>query len=408
MFERFRRLSARQQVVIVVATAVVVFLACVATWYLFLRVPYKALFTGLRANDAATIVAELDRKKVPYQLSDDGGTIYVPEDMAERTRLAVMTEDLPLKGTVGFELFDRSDMGLTDFAQKINYLRALQGELERTIASLDGIDSARVHLSLGEDRVFRDDTIPPKASVTIRMRQGSTLSSDAARGIQRLVAASVPNLDVANVVVLDAMGNIVNTATPQTTIAHSEDAQSEEVHAIEGYYASRLRIVLEKAYPLNTIVVKVTAQSPPAQGDGAAPDWSPQSRTFALKITILPVLALDGTASENIRTLAASAIGFDASKGDSLVCGVAPSADAGERGGGGNRVQWPHPLQSAGTSIPKVSEETIWAMALAAGAAVLFFFLVRGRRPRRLSQSQRAALAAQLRAALSKGGGNVA
>ena len=82
MFERFRRLSARQQVVIVVATAVVVFLACVATWYLFLRVPYKALFTGLRANDAATIVAELDRKKVPYQLSDDGGTIYVPEDMA--------------------------------------------------------------------------------------------------------------------------------------------------------------------------------------------------------------------------------------------------------------------------------------------------------------------------------------
>src|SRR3954454_16858263 len=119
-----------------------------AFWLLFLRTDYGVLFSRLREPDAATIVAELDKRKIPYRLEQGGTTILVPADRVDNTRLAVMGEDLPLKGQVGFELFNKSDMGLTDFAQKINYQRALQGELARTIMTVESVDSARVHLSI--------------------------------------------------------------------------------------------------------------------------------------------------------------------------------------------------------------------------------------------------------------------
>lgn len=219
MFDRFRALSTSQQIALVAVAVTVICLLLLSVWYFVLRVPYSVLFRELRPSDAASIVSDLDRKKIPYRLADGGATVLVPADIADRTRLSVTTEDVPLKGTTGFELFDKSDMGLTDFAQKINYQRALQGELERTIQTLDGVDSVRVHLSLGEDRIFRDDQVPPKASVTVRMQKGSTLSIGTAQGIQHLVAAAVPNLDAANVVILDERGRIVVSPGPQKTVA---------------------------------------------------------------------------------------------------------------------------------------------------------------------------------------------
>ena len=186
MFDSIRALSSRQQVFLALGTACVLCLVLGAVWFFALRTDWTPLFTQLRPSDAATIVADLDRKKIAYRLADGGTAILVPADQADSARLDVMTGDLPLKGTVGFELFNKSDVGLTDFAQKINYQRALQGELERTIMTLDGINSARVHLSLGEDRIFRDDRVPPKASVTIRMRKGS--SAHAAGGAGRAAA----------------------------------------------------------------------------------------------------------------------------------------------------------------------------------------------------------------------------
>jgi flagellar M-ring protein FliF len=411
MFDRFRKFTAQQQIAIVAVAAAAICILCIGVWYAFLRVPYKALFTGLQTNDAATIVAELERRKVPYRLSDDGATIYVPADTAERTRLAVMTEDLPLKGTVGFELFDRSDMGLTDFAQKINYLRALQGELERTIGSLDGVDSVRVHLSLGEDRVFRDDTVPPKASVTVHMRQGLTLSTDSARGIQRLVSASVPNLDAANVVVLDSKGDVVDTASAPQTVPSNDGAQAEELNAIERYYASRLRMAVERAYPLNTITVKVSAATEAStfgQGGDAQQDWSPANRGFPLKIGIASVLALDAAAEDNVRDLAATTVGFDPGKGDSLDFTLSPMAEPPTQASVPQHAEWPRSLPGLGAPNAAVGEEIMAAAALLATVAVAVFLLLFGlRRPRRLSTEQHAELAARLRAALDAGGGNV-
>lgn len=212
MLDRFYNGTPVRQMWLIVAAVSVIALALGAAWVMFFRPTYQTLLSDLRPADASAIVAELDRKKVPYRLADGGATILVPSELVDGARLDVMGGDEPSRGTVGFELFNKSDMGLTDFAQKINYQRALQGELARTIMTFAGVDSVRVHLSLGEEHVFREDQVAPKASVTVHMKRNAALTQAIAQGIRRMVAAAVPRMDVADVVVLDEYGQAVTSA----------------------------------------------------------------------------------------------------------------------------------------------------------------------------------------------------
>jgi flagellar M-ring protein FliF len=377
----------------------------VSIWVLFFQVHYQTLFTSLRPADAAAIVADLDRKKISYRLADGGATILVPADVVDRTRLSVMTEDIPLKGTVGFELFDRSDMGLTDFAQKINYQRALQGELERTISTLDGVDSARVHLSLGEDRIFRDDQVPPKASVTIRMRKGLTLPTGAAQGIQRLIAAAVPSLEAANVVILDEQGRLegMPSPAPRSGLAAISPVD-EERHAVEQYYRARARMALERVYPLAglSVVVEASALNVSTSGAGGI-DWSPAARMFPLAVTITTATPIDDAAQTSAKALVATAIGFDAGKGDSIdfrtgmvqIAAVAPLPSHAARPAGIRE-----PAFSPGDETTPVVVSILLFLALAGlGVAGLWHLL----RPKRLSEADRAELAAKFRELVGEG-----
>src|SRR5262249_5495561 len=141
---------------------------------------------------------------------DGGATIRVPRDLVAKTRVGIANQDLPLKGTIGFELFSKSDLGLTEQAQRINYQRALQGELARTIMGMDSVDFAPVHLAIPEPTYSPGAGRPPRAAVSVQTRPGRQLSADTVRGIQRLVAATVPDLNVADVVVLDQAGRVVS------------------------------------------------------------------------------------------------------------------------------------------------------------------------------------------------------
>jgi len=190
-----RNASPGGQIAIALASIGTFSLALLALWYFAFRIQYQPIFTHLEASDAAAIVAELDKRKVAYRLEDGGTSIAVPVSEADAVRVSLAGGPAGLRGTTGFELFDKSDMGITDFAQKINYQRALQGELERTIEGVDGVKSARVHLSLGDDRLFRQDRALPKASVLGETRDGAVLSDDTVAGLKRLVAASVPSLE---------------------------------------------------------------------------------------------------------------------------------------------------------------------------------------------------------------------
>lgn len=195
----------------------------VAAFFLF-KVEYQVLFSDLKAQDSAVMVAELEKQKIPYRMSDSGDAILVEKSIVHATRMKLLGKDLPLHGAVGFELFNANDFGMTEFAQKINYQRALQGEITRTILSFDEVKDVRVHLALPEEGLFKRATSKPKAAITIGLKQGARLRPEQVSGIQRLVAAAVPGIVASDVVVSDQHGIILSRSDEQSEIGQSHSA----------------------------------------------------------------------------------------------------------------------------------------------------------------------------------------
>jgi flagellar M-ring protein FliF len=167
---------------------------------------YKPLTTGMEPADAQTVAAQLAAKKISYIVSSDGTSISVPADEIDAARLEMASHDSPHSGRTGFEIFDKVSWGQTEFDEKVNYQRALEGELERTIQTMSSVKSARVHLVMATDSVFVDRERGAKASVTLRLRRGS-LSREDISAISRLVAGAVDQLKPTDVVIVDADSN---------------------------------------------------------------------------------------------------------------------------------------------------------------------------------------------------------
>ncbi len=208
--------------VAVAIAALVVFGRLVAT------PSYKVLMTGLEPQDLQTITSELAEKKIKSQVGQDGKSISVPADQLEEARLAVASRNSISSGRIGYEIFDKVSWGQTEFNEKVNYQRALEGELERTIQSISDIKSARVHLVMATQSVFSDNERGAKASVTLRLKHG-TLSREQVSQIARLVAGAVDNLDPKDVIVTDADSG----QSPGRT-------QSGEEDGLEGNLSRRL------------------------------------------------------------------------------------------------------------------------------------------------------------------------
>jgi len=167
---------------------------------------YKPLMNGLEPADAQTIGSELKAKNIPYQLSPDGKSISVPADQVDAARLEVASNQSTHSGRMGFEIFDKVSWGQTEFDEKVNYQRALEGELERTITTLADVKSARVHLVMATDSVFIDRDRGAKASVTLKLARGS-LTHEETASIQRMVAGAVDGLRPNDVSIIDADSN---------------------------------------------------------------------------------------------------------------------------------------------------------------------------------------------------------
>jgi flagellar M-ring protein FliF len=164
---------------------------------------FKPLYTGLDPADAQTLTTQLDAQGIAHEASADGKTISVPADKLDAARLQTATEGAPHSGRMGFELFDKMSWGQTEFDEKVTYQRALEGELERTIGTLDDVESARVHLVMPSDSVFTDQQRVAKASVILKLKHGS-LSKDAVTAISRLVSGAVDELKPEDVSIVDA------------------------------------------------------------------------------------------------------------------------------------------------------------------------------------------------------------
>jgi len=199
--------SRNQQQRIYLAVGLAATLGVAAFFIKTLATPvYKPLMTGLQPADAQLVASQLAAKKIPYQISPDGGLIAVPADQVDAARLEVASHDATHSGRIGFEIFDKVSWGQTEFDEKVNYQRALEGELERTIQTISNVKSARVHLVMGTDSVFIDRERGAKASVTLHLKAGSLTRVEISE-ISRLVAAAVDELKPGDVVIVDADSN---------------------------------------------------------------------------------------------------------------------------------------------------------------------------------------------------------
>jgi flagellar M-ring protein FliF len=206
-----RRLTINQKISIV-ALGALILCGILSFVYLLKRDDYQLLFSGMDANDASAVVSRLKQMSIPYELSDGGRSVSIPGARINQARLDLATAGLPEKGRIGFEIFDKNNWSATDFTERVNYRRALEGELERTVLSLSEVSHGRVHLVMEKDSLFKDQKQPAKASVVIRLRSGSSLSPSRVNGIVNLVAFAVEGLLPENVTVVDVNGNLLSAA----------------------------------------------------------------------------------------------------------------------------------------------------------------------------------------------------
>jgi flagellar M-ring protein FliF len=217
------------------------------------------LFASLTPEEAGTIVAELKSAKTPYRIGGAGDQILVPAGQAGEIRLRMAARGLPLGGGVGFEVFDKSPFGMSDFGQRLNYQRALQGELSRTISHLRQIVRARVHLVLPQPSLFTERDRPASASVFLQLSPGARLGSDQVRGIVHLVASSVEGLSPDRVTVVDTAGRVLSVGAEAEPTSLSP-RRLEIKTAVEEGLERRVQSLLDGALGPGRAMTRVSAQ----------------------------------------------------------------------------------------------------------------------------------------------------
>ncbi len=241
----WRSLKRPQQISLIVIPAVVL----LAAWY-GLKMKHEGdfhvIYSGLALEDANAVTQKLHEASIEYRLEQGGAAIAVPSARVADARLAIAGAGLPRSGRIGFELFDRSNLGSSDFAEQVNYRRALEGELERTIATLSDVDQARVHLTFARDSVFLDDKRPSKATVVLRLKRSAPLSPANVTAIANLVASAVDGLTPESVAVIDSNGRLLNR--PQDSAdsgAQLAEANLDYKRQVESELLNKVNAALE-------------------------------------------------------------------------------------------------------------------------------------------------------------------
>ncbi|HEY4085605.1 MAG TPA: flagellar basal-body MS-ring/collar protein FliF [Bryobacteraceae bacterium] len=209
---------------------------------------FRALYTGMAPEDAAPVVQKLRESGVDYRLADNGGSVLVPQDHLADSRLTLAAAGLPKSGRIGFELFDKTNFGATELVEHINYQRALEGELERSVMSMEGVVQARVHLTFPRESVFLDQQQAAKASVMVRLRPGSHLSAQNVTALCNLAASAVEGLAPDGVAVIDMDGNLLShpkRAGSQTGDAGVTSEALEVRQSIERDLVAKINATLE-------------------------------------------------------------------------------------------------------------------------------------------------------------------
>jgi flagellar M-ring protein FliF len=239
-------LSVRQKITIVMAT-LLAGMGIYALIHWQQESDFRPLFTNLGPEDAGGIVQKLKESGVDYRVSDSGGSVLVPSARVAELRLMLAAAGLPKSGRIGFELFDKTNLGATEFTEHVNYRRAVEGELERSVVALAEVEQARVHITFPKESVFLDAQQPAKASVLVRLKPGAHLAPQNVVAINHLVASAVEGLSPDAVSVLDMNGNLLGRPRPPGGLDGPEPSEAglDYRHKVESDLLAKINSTLE-------------------------------------------------------------------------------------------------------------------------------------------------------------------
>lgn len=272
----FGKLNGIQKALIVAVPSLVV----AGLIYFFMTAGTKehaVLFSGLENSDAGKIVEALKLKEISYQLKDNGSTILVEKEKVMDTRLSLASEGMPESSVVGYELFDQTNLGMSEFVQKLNYRRALEGELSKTIMSIDEVKKARVHIVIPERALFTQDQANPTASVTLQLKSGRNLNTKIVEGIQTLVASSVEGMTTNSVSIIDHKGKLLSVQENEmSTAAGLSTQQLDQQRKVEEHLTNKAQAILDNVLGVGNSNVRLNAELDFTRIEQTKTDYDPE------------------------------------------------------------------------------------------------------------------------------------
>ncbi len=269
------RIKADPKVPLMVAGAAAI--AVIVALFLWMRSPdYRVLLSNLSAKDGGDIVSQLTQMNMPYQLADNGSAILVPADKVHELRLKLAQAGLPKGGNTGFELLDKEQFGISQFSEQVNYQRALEGELSRTIESLSPVQTARVHLAIPKPTLFVREQKSPTASVTVGLLPGRALDEGQISAIVHMVSGSVSGLTSSNVIIVDQTGRLLtNNDNSQQSVSTSQMRLTQET---EARLKQRIEDLLAPLVGRANVQAQVTAQVDYSKVEQTAEEYKPNQQ----------------------------------------------------------------------------------------------------------------------------------
>jgi flagellar M-ring protein FliF len=252
------KMSSQQKLgLMLVASAII---ALLAGGWMWSRTPdYKVLFSNVSDRDGGAIIASLQQMNIPYKFAEGGGAILVPSSEVHDARLKLASQGLPKGGLVGFELMENQKFGTSQFLEQVNFQRALEGELARSVQALAAVSSARVHLAMAKQSVFMREQQKPSASVLVHLYPGRTLDPQQVNAVMHLVSSSVPNLPIKNVTVVDQNGALLSKLDESNPSTGLDPNQLKYLHDLEQSYVKRIEAILIPIVGLENVRAQVAA-----------------------------------------------------------------------------------------------------------------------------------------------------
>ncbi len=242
------------------------------------RPQYRVLYSDLAADDVSAITSELKSKKIPYRIGDAGDSVSVPDQEYYEVKMALATQGLPRGSSLGFEIFDRKTTGMTEFQQRIAFLRAMQGELERSITQIAAVEKCRVHLALPKESLFKEDQRRATASVVIDLKNNAKLSDDEIEGITFLVAGSVEGMEPDAVTIMDSRGKMMSKRKKDDLAGPVNSAMIDYQHKMESGMEDRIVEMLGRVVGVEKVSAKVTASLDFRQVKKVQETWDPETQ----------------------------------------------------------------------------------------------------------------------------------